>query len=308
MKRDKIPMDKPLEASLFPEVIIEENAPRDGLQNEQKVMSAEERILLIDTLSECGFKRIQIGSFVDPRKVPQMADVERVYDGIKKVPGVAYSALVLNHKGLQRALSSGVGHLALFVSASETHSRKNANCSVEQATKAAIEMTTIAKSRGTFVQGGIMNAFGCRFDGFVDPRRVVQIARMLLGAGADEINLADTPGLANPLQVRKMVELFSNQFDQPLAVHLHDTRGLALVNAYAAFEAGVRRFDSSCGGLGGCPFIPGAAGNLATEILVHLFESIGVGTGIYRSKLNEAVKGMERLFGRDLFRPPSDFS
>ncbi len=283
-----------------PVVFIEEDAPRDGIQNESRLFSVEERIELINALSACGFRRIQIGAFVSPRRVPQMAETEKIYEGIVHDPGVAYSALVLNKRGLDRAVSAGLKHVSIFVSASETHSRENSNCSVAEASVAARALIERAKSFGLAVQAGVMNAFGCRFEGKISPRLVLQLIEAYAQSGADEVNLADTAGLAHPIQMEEMTKGLREVCDLPLSLHLHDTYGFGLANVYAAWKSGVNRFDACCGGLGGCPFIPGAAGNVATEDVVHLFESMGMSTGISIERLAEVVRSLEEKMQRSL--------
>jgi hydroxymethylglutaryl-CoA lyase len=281
-------------------IFIEENSPRDGIQNERALFTFEERVELIDALSRCGFRRIQIGSFVDPRRIPQMAFTEQVCERINRVPGVVYSALVLNRKGLERALGCGIGHISFFISASETHSLRNNNCSIAESISRAEGMIEMAKSCNVPVQAGIMNAFGCAIEGFVPMGKVVDLVGLLIEKGADEINLADTPGTAHPLLIEERVNKVLEHCTAPLALHLHNSNGLGLINLYAAWKAGVRRFDSCCGGLGGCPFVPGAAGNVATEDLVHLFDSMGIHTGISKEGLIEVLEWFEVKLGRSL--------
>ncbi len=264
------------------------------------LFSVEERIELVNALSACGFRRIQIGAFVSPRWVPQMAETEKVYEGIDRYPGVTYSALVLNKKGLDRAVSAGLKHASIFVSASETHSRENSNCSVAEATIAARTLIEGAKFLGLTVQAGVMNAFGCRFDGKISPLLVLKLIKTYAESGADEVNLADTAGLAHPKQMEEMIRGVRDACELPLSLHLHDTYGFGLANVYAAWRSGVSRFDACCGGLGGCPFIPGAAGNVASEDVVHLFESMGVRTGISLERLAVAVQSLEKKMQRRL--------
>lgn len=283
-----------------PEIFIEENAPRDGIQNESAILSPEERAALIDALSDCGFQRIQAGSFVDPRRVPQMAETEKVLELIRRRPGTVYSVLALNERGLERAIASNVEHISLFASASETHSRANSNCSVAEGLKRVVKLVESARNRGMSVQAGVMNAFGCRSEGLVPPERVMGMVRALAQAGADEINLADTSGIAHPGGIERLVPMAGDVPGVKLSLHLHDTYGFGLANVYAAWKAGARRFDSSCGGLGGCPFIPGAAGNVATEDVVHLFESMGVSTGVLLTALGKVALDLEKKFERRL--------
>ncbi|NTW36399.1 MAG: hydroxymethylglutaryl-CoA lyase [Syntrophobacteraceae bacterium] len=283
-----------------PDIIIEENCPRDGLQNESNSFSLLDRVALIEALADCGLKRIQIGSFVNPARVPQMAGTEEVFGLLKPRAGVIYSALVLNRRGLERAEDCGIRHVSVFVSASETHSLRNSNCSVDEAMAGARDLIERAKEGGFTVQAGVMNAFGCRLGGAVSSGRVLQMVRAFSDHGADEINLADTSGLANPVQVQALILATRSVTKLPLAVHLHDTFGFGIANAHAAWNLGVRRFDASCGGLGGCPFIPGAAGNIATEDLAWFFDSMGVCTGVDLNRMLEIVMELERKLGRRL--------
>jgi hydroxymethylglutaryl-CoA lyase len=283
-----------------PQILIEENSPRDGLQNESIIFSIADRVALINALARCGLKRIQIGSFVNPGRVPQMAGTEEVFRRIERRPDVVYTALILNRKGFERAAGCGINHLSLFVSASESHSWKNSRCSVDDALAAARELIREAKDHGLGLQAGVMNAFGCRFEGEISMARVMEMVRVFDEEGADEINLADTSGVAHPVQVEIMIAAARSCTDRPLALHLHDTYGFALANAYVAWKSGVRRFDASCGGLGGCPFIPGASGNIPTEDLVCLFESMGVGTGVDLKSTEELVLDLEKKLGRRL--------
>ncbi len=281
-------------------VIIEENAPRDGIQNETVPFSVEERVELINALADAGLKRIQIGSFVHEQRVPQMAGTERVFEAIRKREAVVYTALVLNDQGLARAKACSMGHVAHFVSASQTHSLKNSNASVEEALGRAGDLIARAIACGMVVQAGVMNAFGCRYEGRVPEDRVLEIIETLVEAGANEISLADTAGVAHPLQVERMVRQVREVVKRPLSLHLHDTYGFGLANVYAAWKEGVTRFDACCGGLGGCPFIPHAAGNVATEDLALMMRCMGIETGIDLPKLIAVTHSLERKLGRSL--------
>ncbi|WP_448383920.1 hydroxymethylglutaryl-CoA lyase [Desulfosoma sp.] len=281
-------------------ILLEETAPRDGLQNETRLLPVAEKIRLIEDLVACGFQRIQVGSFVNPRAVPQMADTEEVLRRLHKKPGVIYRALILNERGLERALGCGVTHVGVFVSASETHSRKNSGCDVEEGLRRACTVVRKAKAAGLSAQAGVMNAFGCRFEGRVPEDRVFSLAASLAEAGADELCFADTSGLANPLQTERIVGEALRIFSLPLGLHLHDTFGFGLANVYAAWKLGLSRFDGACGGLGGCPFIPGAPGNIPSEDLVHLFHAMGVPTGIDLEKLIGVRHFLEATFQRSL--------
>jgi hydroxymethylglutaryl-CoA lyase len=282
------------------EIFIEENSPRDGIQNEATPFSIAERVELVDALSECGFKRIQIGSFVNPKMVPQMAGTERVFEGIHRKQGVVYSVLVLNEKGLERAIACGMEHVSVFTSASEAHSRRNNHCSVGEGVERTVHLIARAKDRGVSVQAGVMNAFGCRLEGTIEAHRVVGILRSFEQAGADELNLADSSGLAHPGQIEAMAKRVHEASGAPFSLHLHDTYGFGIANIYAAWNAGVTRFDASCGGLGGCPFIPGASGNVATEDVAHLFHSLGVPTGLSLAGISRVVRDLEIKLARRL--------
>lgn len=281
-------------------IVIEETAPRDGLQNEAILLSVQEKTQLIEDLVDCGIPRIQVGSFVSPRAVPQMADTEAVYRGLRKKPGVVYRVLILNEKGLERAVECGVSHVAVFVSASETHSRKNSGCDVKEALRRACTVVRAAKAGRLTVQAGVMNAFGCRFEGRVPEERVFFLADSLLDAGADELCFADTSGVAHPLQMERMIGQALQSFSLPLGLHLHDTFGFGIANVYAAWKLGITHFDGACGGLGGCPFIPSAPGNIPTEDLVHLFQSLGVPTGIDLEHLCRVRRSLESRLQRRL--------
>lgn len=229
-----------------------------------------------------------------------MADTEQLFQRIHHNPSVTYSGLILNQRGLQRAVDCGMRHVSVFASASETHSRQNNNCSVREGAQRVAKLIGEACSRGMSVQAGVMNAFGCRFEGAVPSSRVREMVLEFVQVGAQEINLADTSGVANPLQLKEVVSEIQTLTPLPLTLHLHDTYGFGMANLYAAWESGVRRFDTSCGGLGGCPFIPNASGNLPTEDVVHLFEVMGLSTGISLKGLVEIVTELELKLGRTL--------
>jgi hydroxymethylglutaryl-CoA lyase len=247
-------------------------------------------------------RRIQVGSFVHPRWVPQMAETDALFERIDPRPGVVYSALVLNKIGLDRALAAGVRHLSISVSASETHSRKNTNRSVDEGLARIVPVIERALSEGVAVRAGIQSALGCGFEGRIDPDRVTGIARQFSALGVDEINLADTAGLANPRQVFTLCRRLRDEIapEVALSLHLHDTRGLGLSNMLAGLQAGVRIFDAALGGLGGCPFVPKATGNIATEDAAFACEQMGLASGIDGQTLGVAVAEAELLLGRSL--------
>jgi hydroxymethylglutaryl-CoA lyase len=283
-------------------LVVEDETLRDGLQNEQLRLATDDKLRVIRGLEACGVRRIQVGSFVHPKWVPQMADTDEVFARLERSPAVVYTALVLNMRGIERALACGVPHLSMSVSASETHNRKNTNRSLAEARAEIRPMIERALAEGITVRAGIMTAFGCAYEGSIDPAVVTDLAAMYSGLGVHEINLADTTGMANPRQVRDLVGHVQAVISREvgLSLHLHDTRGLGLANMVAGYESGVRVFDAALGGLGGCPFIPNAAGNIATEDAVHAFDAMGVDTGIDWAGLCELTLDLEARLGRPL--------
>src|SRR5512139_3364199 len=283
-------------------VLLEDESLRDGLQFEQKVLPLADKLELFRLLAAAGFRQVQVGSFVHPRIVPQMADTEAVIRAAREMaPQVVVTALVLNDKGLERARACGMGHLSMSSSASDAHSRRNVKRPAAEAFESLLELIRQAAAAGIRVRAGIQCAFGCVYEGAVPEARVVEMAARLADTGASEINLADTTGMADPFQVRRLVATTRTAVPHlPLSIHLHDTRGLGLANILAAYEAGVATFDVAAGGLGGCPFVKGASGNVAAEDAVHLFERIGVPTGIDLPALCRVVERYEELLGRPL--------
>ncbi|MCS7037909.1 MAG: hydroxymethylglutaryl-CoA lyase [Saprospiraceae bacterium] len=279
-----------------PEVILEEQGLRDGLQTLKIIIPTEKKLEWIDRLVGAGLRRLQVTSFVHPGLVPQMADAEALFQQLHKREGVVYSALVLNRKGVERAIAAGAEHLAISVSASDTHSQKNTRMRLEEAKADFRQNMRLARSHGIRVRAGIQCAFGCRYEGAIPAERVLDLIRHHLDAGADEIALADSTGMAHPVQIRSLVahalELCGAV---PLALHLHNTENKGLANLFAAYEMGVRQFDTAFGGLGGCPFIPDATGNIATEDTVHFFRQMGVETGIDLEKVAAISREVEAL-------------
>jgi hydroxymethylglutaryl-CoA lyase len=288
-------------AVLNTEVLLEDEALRDGLQIESQIFSLEQKVALFHLLRLAGVKRIQVGSFVHPKVVPQMADTDALIQYLGKQAGTVISALILNSKGLERALACGVGHVSMSVSVSDSHSRKNARKPAAEALTEMINLIGEAKNAGLAVRAGLQSAFGCVYEGAIAESSVLAAAEQLAAAGVTEINLADSTGMASPYTVRSLVNQFSEQFPGVrVSLHLHDTRGLGLANMFAGYEAGVRIFDVCAGGLGGCPFIRGAAGNIPSEDAVHLFSTLGIPTGIDLDKLIRAVDFLETALGRSL--------
>lgn len=280
---------------------IIEVGPRDGLQREATYIPTQQKIALIDTLSEAGIPRIQVTSFVHPKWVPQMADAEAVCAGIKKKSGVIYSGLVLNMKGLERAHQAGLKAVDMSVSASDSHSRKNANRSLSEAMLGFKEMVARARDYGIRIRGGIQCAFGY-FEPDVTQQLVVEIAQQHLALGIDELALADSTGMANPRQIREMMEaIFPLAGDKPVILHLHDTRGMGLANVVAAIDAGCTYFDTAFGGLGGCNFIKEATGNIATEDTVYMVHQMGYETGIDLPKVAAVSKRLQEILGQQAF-------
>ena len=282
-------------------VLLEDEVLRDGLQMESRIFSLAEKIKIFALLKEAKVKRIQIGSFVHPKLVPQMADTDELIRQLIHTPGVLLSGLILNDKGLERALACGLPHVSMSVSASDTHSRKNANRPADEALAAMTVLVAQAKKAGLQVRSGVQCAFGCVYEGKVPEEKVLAAAQALAAAGADEVNLADTTGMGNPRQMRSLIRKVRKELPRmELSLHLHDTRGLGLANMFAGYEEGVHIFDVCAGGLGGCPFVKGAAGNVPTEDAVNLFEEIGVSTGIDLAKMSRVVEELETLLNRPL--------
>lgn len=278
---------------------IFEVGPRDGLQNESVILPVESKVALIERLVDTGLRDVEIGSFVHPRWVPQMADTDAVARRIERRDGVRYWALVPNLKGLERAVDAGIEHVAVFMSSSETHNQKNVNRSIEESLAGLEEVVGEARARGLTVRAYVSTVFGCPYEGAVDFERVVDISGALLEFGAFQISLGDTIGSGEPLQVargcRRIVEAFGSA--DRFALHLHDTHGLGLVNVYAGFIEGFRAFDSSVGGLGGCPYAPGAPGNLSTESLLDLLHAMGVETGVDADAVSSVVDWLQAAAG-----------
>jgi hydroxymethylglutaryl-CoA lyase len=282
-------------------VSVYEVSPRDGLQNEAATVPTHAKVRLIEALVQAGLRRIEVASFVSPKWVPQMADANEVAQLVPAHEHVHYSALCPNKRGLDRARRAGISEVAVFVSASQTHNRKNVNKTVEQTLKAFEPVIGPAARSGVRVRGYVSTMWGCPYEGEVDPRRGLEIAQHLLGQGCYQVSLGDTLGVGTPLQTRRILELFLAHLPQDqLALHLHDTRGTALANVLVGLDMGVRTYDASVAGLGGCPYAPGAAGNLATEDLVYALHGMGVDTGIDLERLWQAGKVAEAIAGRKL--------
>lgn len=262
-------------------VRVVEVGPRDGLQNERVALAAADKIAFIDMLSQSGLPAIEATAFVSPAWVPQMADAGEVVQGIERRPGTTYSALVPNMTGLARARQAGIDEGAIFAAASETFSRKNINRGIDESIAAYAEVVRAADAGGMRMRGYLSTCFGCPYEGAVPAGRVASIAERLLAIGVYEVVLSDTIGVAHPGQVRDVLRVVRERIEvERIALHFHDTRGTGLANVLMALDEGVSTFDASAGGLGGCPYAPGAAGNLATEDLIYMLDGLGVRTGV----------------------------
>lgn len=282
-------------------ILLEDESLRDGLQFEKKIFSLADKLTLFNRLKNAGVRRIQVGSFVNPKIVPQMADTDQFVVEVAETPGVLVTGLVLNERGLERAASCGLKHVSLSASVSDSHSRKNVRRSRDEAIDSVLHLIGVANNSGIEVRAGVQCAFGCVYEGAVDEQFAVQTLIRMSEAGASELNLADTTGMATPLHVKRLVGRTKEALPEAtLSLHLHDTRGLGIANMLIGYEAGVRIFDTSAGGLGGCPFVEGAAGNVATEDAVNLFESMGILTGIELSAVCEVAELYEEMLERQL--------
>ena len=264
-----------------PRVTIVEVGPRDGLQNERAAIATADKIAFVDRLSDAGCQVIEVSAFVSPRWVPQLADAAEVFAAIRRRPGTRYTALVPNPHGLARAIAAGVSEVAIFAAASETFSRRNINQTIDESLTSYATVCADALAAGLRVRGYLSTCFVCPFEGPIDPQRVAEISARLLAIGVFEVAISDTIGGAHPGMVQRLLDVVTTRV--PLAqigLHFHDTRGTALANVLAGLDYGVTTFDSSCGGLGGCPFAPGAAGNLATEDLLFMLNGLGIDTGV----------------------------
>lgn len=275
-------------------VTVVEVGPRDGLQNESALVSTADKAALVDRLAAAGHSVIEVSAFVSPKRVPQMGDAADVFAAIARRPGVRYTALVPNLAGLDRAMAAGVTEVAIFAAASDTFSRRNINQSIDESLTAYAEVVAAALAAGVRVRGYLSTCFGCPFEGAVDPARVAGVAGRLLGLGVFEVAISDTIGVAHPGQIPAVLDAVTRAVPlDKVALHFHDTRGTALANVLAGLDYGVTTFDSSAGGLGGCPFAPGAAGNLATEDLVYMLNGLGIRSGVSIDLVADASRFIE---------------
>ncbi len=270
-------------------VTVVEVGPRDGLQNEHVDVSTRDKIAFVDLLSEAGLPVIEVSAFVSPKWVPQMADASEVFAGITKHEHIRYTALVPNVAGLDRALAAGVREVAIFAASSDTFSRKNINQSIDESLIGYAKVCSRALASGLRVRGYLSTAFGCPYEGNVPPDRVADLSERLIQMGVFEVAVSDTIGVAHPAQVKQVLDAVLSRVPiGKIALHFHDTRGTALANVLEALSMGVSTFDASAGGLGGCPYAPGASGNLATDDLIYMLDGLGIETGVSLSALSKA--------------------
>jgi hydroxymethylglutaryl-CoA lyase len=288
--------------SAFPKrVRIVEVGPRDGLQNEAAAIPTSEKIAFVNRLADAGHSIIEVSAFVSPKWVPQMADAGDVFTGITRKPGVRYTALVPNLAGLGRARASDVDEIAVFAAASESFSSRNINQTIEESLATYKDVCDEALAAGLRVRGYVSTAFGCPFEGRVAPTKVADVAARLIDVGVYEVAISDTIGVAHPGQVPQVLAEVTKRVPlSKVALHFHDTRGTALVNVLAGLQAGVTTFDASAGGLGGCPYAPGAAGNLATEDLLYMLDGLEIQTGVRLNGVMSASTAIEPLLGHPL--------
>ena len=280
---------------------IVEVGPRDGLQNEKEIVSTENKIKFIDKLSESGLKNIEAASFVSPKAIPQLADSSEVIKGIKKAPGVIYSALVPNMRGLERAIESGIKRIAIFTAASETFNKNNINMTIDESIKTFDEVVEKALKNNISVRGYVSTCFVCPYEGNIQKEKVLEVTEKLFTLGVDEVSIGDTIGAATPKDVFETVGfIISSISKEKIALHFHDTYGTALANVGAGLELGITTYDSSSGGLGGCPYAPGASGNLATEDLIDFLNQNGIESGVDLKKVSNASLFIEEILGRQL--------
>ena len=284
----------------FPQrVRIAEMGPRDGLQNESMHLTVNDKVQLIDQLSHTGLTYIEAGSFVSPKWVPQMADSTAVLQQITRVPGITYSALTPNLRGFEDALAAGAQEVAVFGAASESFTQKNINCSIAESLTRFEPIMAAAAQAGLRVRGYVSTVVGCPYEGDIKPAQVATVAKALLDMGCYEISLGDTIGVGTPLKVKRMLEAVRKQVPvEHLAAHFHDTYGQAIANLYAVLEEGVAVIDSSVAGLGGCPYAPGAAGNVATEDVLYLLQGLGIETGVDLNAIAKIGQEISARLGR----------
>lgn len=282
-------------------VSIREVGPRDGLQNEAIILATDDKLRLINALAATGLTQIEVGAFVHPQRVPQMADTATVCARLPRRSGITYSVIAPNVTGARRALEAGIDSVEVFLSASESHNQRNLNMEIAQSLRAVSAMAALLREAGQPFQATLSVAFGCPFEGAVPLERVLGLCGHLLDLGIEQLTLADTAGMAHPRLIQQIGQAFHERFPRyPLRLHLHNARGAGLANVLAALQIGITAFDSSIGGIGGCPFAPGAPGNLCTEDLVHMLHEMDIDTGIELHALMDCARTLEHLLGREV--------
>ncbi|SDI99017.1 hydroxymethylglutaryl-CoA lyase [Pseudomonas flavescens] len=280
---------------------IQDVATRDGFQIEAAFVPTEDKIALIDKLSQTGLAKIEVTSFTSPKAIPNLRDAEQVMRGISRAPGVEYTVLVPNLRGCERALSCQVDEINLVMSASDTHGLANLRMTPEQSLAQFREIIEATRGSGVFINASLSTTFGCPFEGAVPEARVHELTQRLLDLGVQGVTLCDTTGMADPAQVERICRESLRRWPETLfTAHFHNTRGMGLANALAALNAGIERFDASLGGLGGCPYAPGASGNICTEDLVHMFQRMGLNTGVDLEALLAAAATLPELIGHEV--------
>lgn len=282
----------------WPEKVkIVEVAPRDGLQSETQVLSVEQRVAFINALCKTGLEAVEVGSFVSPESVPAMAQSDDVFEGIEKQEGIEYSVLVPNRQGFEKAKELGVKHIAIFTAASETFCNTNINCSIEESYNRFSTFLPDARAAGMTIRGYVSCVAGCPYEGEISPERASIVVDNLLNLGCDEISLGDTTGIGTPGQIERLLDILTTPVNK-LAVHFHNTYGQALANILVALEKGISTIDSSASGLGGCPYAPGASGNVATEDVVYMLNGMGIESGVDIAKLLKATERINQALER----------
>jgi len=283
-------------------IILTEVGLRDGLQSVSDFVSTNQKLNMIQGLVNAGLKQIQVASFVHPKWVPQMADAEEICANLPKVDDVIFSGLALNNRGVERAIKANLQRVEVSISTSETHSKKNANMTLEEAMENLKSMIQLAKKNGLAIRAGLQAVWGCVYDGIPPIDRIIQMSKTILDLGVNTLSLSDSTGMGNPHSIKETLEhILPHSGDTPIVLHLHDTRGLGLANVVSALEMGVNQFDSSLGGIGGCPFIKGATGNNATEDTVNLFHELGIETGIDVNKVSAVSQSLVPVIGEEYF-------
>ena len=284
------------------QIILTEVGPRDGFQSVSELVPTNQKIDIIRGLVGAGLRQIQVASFVHPKWVPQMADAEDICKQLPKNDNVIYSGLALNNRGVERAIDANLQRIEVSISTSETHSKNNTNMTLEEAMENLKSMIKLAKGNGLEVRAGVQAVWGCVYDGFPPIDRIINLSKTILDLGINTLSLSDSTGMGNPYSIKETLKhILPHAGDVPIALHLHDTRGLGLANVVAAIDMGVNQFDSALGGIGGCPFIKGATGNIATEDTVNLFNELGLDTGIDIKNLAAISRSLVPVIGEKYF-------